>query len=150
MRDDDYMADLPEALPAEGVAPAWRVVAIVEMIGLAILLLVSFALLMALVVQMERRAVAVKQTAKVANPPIQVQAAADEDNEGLPGNPVDQGNLPYPVKEDSPPVAQPELPARKRFLQQGQEVWKSPANQYPTSVVVSPDGQQIAYIANTD
>jgi Tol biopolymer transport system component len=160
MRNDDYMADLPEALPADGVSPAWKIVAIVEMVGLAILLLTSFLLGIALLVQTGRRAAttaaaqqqaaaAARQQAAARNPPRQAPAQNGAD-EGPQGGLADQGNLPYPVKEDVPRIVQHELPARKRFLELAREIWKSPPGQYPTAVAVSGDGQNIAYIANQE
>jgi len=48
-------------------------------------------------------------------------------------------------QEDEPEAFDPRTSPRARFLRQGREVWQDTARHYPNQVVVSPDGQHLAY-----
>jgi Tol biopolymer transport system component len=156
MRDEE-LADLPEAFPLRRVSPAWRALAILGVIGLGVLFVILFVTWGALL-QARTQAAATFATPAPAMawaPPVQANAEPDDAAE-----PADDPGLPYPVREDLRP---PELarwpgqrPAgaggpgrspRDRFLAKGEEVWKCPKRQFPSEVVVSADGMNIAFVA---
>lgn len=148
MSDTVHLGDLPEAVPLTRVAPGWRLLAILLVIISAGLFLVVFVLGYAVVEHLWEDTTAAVPVAPPA--PMATTTAVSVDPPLA--EPVDPKSLPYPVTQDprtrvpstDPKVAR-ETP-RSRFLRWGQEVWKNPPNQFPTHVVVSPDGQELAYI----
>src|SRR5262249_5435075 len=66
---------------------------------------------------------------------------------------VDPQSLPYPIHADLRDLPAAEAAAaakgiaRERFLGLGQDVWQNPRGYYPNNVLISPDGQGLAYAA---
>jgi hypothetical protein len=153
MHTDDQLGSLPEALPLRRVAPLWRILALLA--GAAVLGL--FFLVCILGIALLRAWATAAATVAVATPvpppaPPVVWAGPGmalpaEDEEA-----VDPQSLPYPVQADlrDAPAARPDAAKgtpRERFLGLGQDVWQNPPGYYPNNVVISPDGQALAYAA---
>jgi Tol biopolymer transport system component/tetratricopeptide (TPR) repeat protein len=156
MHTDDQLGDLPEALPLRRVAPLWRILALLEGVALVGLLFLLCILCIALLEQARRPP---PTPVVMAAPPVAAAPAATawvapgmavtpDDAE-----PVDPQNLPYPVQADLRDLATAEAPAgakgtaREHFLGLGQDVWQNPRGYYPNHVIISPDGQALAYAA---
>lgn len=153
MRADDRWDDLPEAIPLHRVAPWWRLLAILALIGMVGLLVVVLILGIAVVQLQDRPLPTFAPTpAPVAVVPPGVAPTADEP-------PAEGENLPYPVKADlaeadpyerveptGPRPAKPH-PTRERFLdiEKAVDLWKL-KSPLPNEVSISPDGQNLAYI----
>jgi hypothetical protein len=153
MRDDDRWEELPEAVPLYRVAPLWRLLAIIAVIGMAVLLFAVLILGIVLVHMAERT---------VALPPPPLPPAVTVIGGGRPSltddAQADAQNLPYPMtadlaegdpyepaQENRPPTARPQPTARERFLDQGTDLWKvkGPLTDH---LVISPDGESTASI----
>ncbi len=148
---DDPYYDPPPPLEQVGVAPSWRLVAIVALLGVTLLLFVVVMLLIVLA-----HAGTPTLSPAVPLPPMVVAgggaaAGLDPDPDDLP-----PGGLPYPDKQDLRPAgtfpapgedadARPAAAPRGEFLRGGQSVWVSPDPTPPGRVVVSPDGLFLAY-----
>lgn len=136
----------PEVERPEGVAPFWRVLAIVAAIGVIGLMLLTFVMGIAL---MARRAV--PQTAVATAWPMPAGPGPQGENEGpLPfptqADLAQQDRQPvFPGEEPPPPPGQART-TRDRLLARGREVWKNPGGGFYTVVTVSPDGQNLACI----
>lgn len=146
MRYDEY-DDYPPVRSVSGVAPAWRVLAVLGISASAALLLLGCAL--TLVVLHQGRQPAGSTTV----PPFAAQGAPMN-----PGGADDEEppNPPYPLVADMRPEGQPLIPgeptaaaptARDRFLQLSRDVWSDAENQYPQDVTISPDGKYIAFVS---
>jgi Tol biopolymer transport system component len=154
MRFEDDFDELPRRLRIAGVSPAWRIVAILGMIGTGIFLVLAFALMIALVVRNEKQTAVQTQVQNwgpvAVNPQGMMQPGPDGEDDQEPANP------PYPLTADLQPRGTqraPEEPkggqkpgARDRFLQLGQELWSTPAGHAPRDPSISPDGKHIAYV----
>ena len=157
MRDDDFLDQLPEAVPLYRVAPWWRLLAVFAIIGMVVLFVVALILGIA-VVQMDHLNVAVNAPVPPSATPVFPPAVAaggpgvDSDAE------ADPQNLPYPVTadvaEDEPYESADERSAtkgsptaRQRFLQLGTDLWKL-KEPLPEQLAISPDGERMAYVVN--
>ncbi|HZT80129.1 MAG TPA: hypothetical protein VFA26_07905 [Gemmataceae bacterium] len=150
MRDFDEPYFPPHAVPRQpGVAPFWRVLALLSFVLAAGLLAGVFVLAFALIVEREQ-----SQLNRIAITPPQVQANAPPDGGDDPADDPEPPNPPYPTEQDLAPPGPPKLPgeeprpdgtARRRFLQISQEAWANPLRHFPQHVSVSPDGRQVAY-----
>src|SRR5438067_4209879 len=161
MQDEVRLEELPEALPLYRVAPVWRLIAICTAL-LAISLLFLVLMLALVLVNLQNRSPAFVTTPRPVIPaPPAMPGAAMGSVTGVPDDPTaDTPNLPYPVKadladadpyapaepKDAPPAKQPPS-ARERFLEKGTDLWKLKGN-LPDQVVVSPDGEQLAYVVD--
>jgi hypothetical protein len=159
MRSEHELADLPEAVPLDRVAPFWRLLAILALLGLAGLIFVSLTLGLALVQRTTTgpSPMTAMVPAPMFFPPVAYQAVED-----LPPPP-------YPVKADldpgdefEPPVEKqgpagappPSVPysgrsasgSRQRFLSKGADVWRA-TDAGLGVVAVSPDGKKMAYVS---
>jgi hypothetical protein len=157
---DPYDDDLPRIVRSTGVAPFWRPLAILGMIGLLGVGFIAFVLAIALI-----------KRPNSVSPPMAAQPApawggALPGPNGLAGGAGDdedadedekQGNLPFPIVRQidpatfqipgEPPQAQaPGDTPRQRFLDLAQVVvWKGNANDYSVSMIsVSRDGRLMA------
>jgi tetratricopeptide (TPR) repeat protein len=157
MRYDDYEddEDFVQQRRPSGVSAGWRVAALIAfvLLGLALLVLIG---------------VAIDNATSSPEPPFNappvgmpfappmapaqppVQAADDEDDNG------DPRLLPYPLTQDLRPPGEVlavvgEAPAkrepepREQLLRAGEILWTSDEPSGPDLVLVSPDGQTIAY-----
>jgi hypothetical protein len=156
MRFEDDFDDLPRRLRISGVSPAWRIVAILGMIGTGVFLVLAFVLGIALAVRSDEPVPVRTQVQNwgpgAVNPGgmVQLGGNAGDDDEPEPANP------PYPLNADlqqrgtqdvpGEPKRGEKLGIRDRFLQLGQEIWSTPAGHSPHEISVSPDGKHIAYM----
>jgi hypothetical protein len=154
MRENENVADLPEAVPLYRVAPFWRVLAIFGLLGMAGLFVVAATFGIALI----QREDATFNNGSVLVPPPPAPPAV-MGGRGGPDDDPEQANLPYPVRADlsepelaepadekPPPADSPPRSPRARFLSKGVDVWlnKGP---YTDHVLVFPDGKNMAYIS---
>jgi len=156
---DPYDDDFPRIVRSTGVAPFWRPLAILGMIGLVGVGFIAFVLAIALI-----------NRPSSVSPPMVAQPAPAWGGvplgpNGLAGGAGDdedadedekQGNLPFPIVRqvdpatfqipgEPPPVPAPGDTPRHRFLQLADVVWKGNANDYSVSMIsVSPDGRFMA------
>jgi len=156
---ESRLEDLPEAVPLRRVSPAWRLVGILSLVGIGFLFL-GVLMLVAWVARLHEELDEYQSGAIATAPPAWAPAAAnvvpaavDPDPEPEPG--LNGANLPYPVKEDlrsEPKLAPQDQDKRQRnlFLKLSQEVWRSPRDQSPGTIVVSPDGMRLAYFVGSD
>jgi tetratricopeptide (TPR) repeat protein len=155
MHAEESLGDLPEALPLHRVAPLWRVIAIIALIGMAGLILVALTLGLALVQRSAAVATAMTPAPMRPMPPRGGGGFGGAFPPGIAALSTPQ-DLPYPVKqelaqvkpaEEDQPAGVVHLSARRRFLAKGVDIWRNdgPALDH---VVVSPNGQLMAYIAD--
>jgi Tol biopolymer transport system component/tetratricopeptide (TPR) repeat protein len=152
---DPYDDDLPRVVRSRGVAPFWRVAAILGMVGVLGLGFIAFVETVALLRSPQP---AVTRTAT----PFPAPAQAPGGDPGPSRDPDDlederdPDNAPYPLRQvgniytlpipgepaerDRPPSA------RQRFLELAREHWRSGEDNHGvTAAVVSPDGARLAY-----
>lgn len=150
--DDDYDDDLPRRSPPRGVSSGWRVAAVLGFVLAGLLAVAFLATFVAFLVQ-ERSAPPRDDEAQAAAPFRRPPPAANDDDDDAN---VDPKTLPYPVAQDlrppgvvpavagePPPPREPD--ARDQFLRAGETLWASDEPFGPEVVLVSPDGQTIAY-----
>jgi len=145
---DQRLEDYPEAVPMYRVAPGWRTAAIFLGFGAC---LAGLALIAAIIGLFRLRT---ELAMAPFGPPGAVPVNATTlDDEADPLEQVAGGDLPYPVKEDMrrPIERQPDgdkrqPTVRERFLNLGQETWKVASSQHVTTLAVSPDGVNLAYV----
>jgi tetratricopeptide (TPR) repeat protein len=157
MRDDELLDQLPEAVPLYRIAPWWRLLAVFAAIAVVGLIGVVLVLGIALVQIENRQRPAIMATP--VPPPVVFASPAGGGVLGAQDNAqTDPQNLPYPVEADlaeanrhEPDDGKPETKgystARGRFLELGTDIWKLKAP-LPDQVVISPDGQNMAYLAS--
>lgn len=146
MHASESLADLPEALPLRRVSPAWRILAVLETLVLIGLVLLVCVLGIALLQRRVQPTVFAAPTMPPATPPMFGLMPPPSVEE------TDDPNLPYPVVEDLRAPAREREPAgrdtaRQRFLARSEEIWQNPKGHFPSVVIVSPDGQALAYPA---
>jgi hypothetical protein len=158
MQDNTELEDLPEAVPLHKVAPFWRVLAILAGICMVGLLFVSIVFGIALM-EMNNSYVAVAPAPPPAPvlmaPPVMATPIDDPDES-------DTVNAPYPLTADlarsnrtepasENPVAPGEarLSARQHFLSKSIAFWTHRGSP-PDAVIISPDGKNMAYVAEGD
>jgi tetratricopeptide (TPR) repeat protein len=146
MQTYESLADLPEALPLQRVAPFWRVVAVLALLLLVGLVLVTCVLGIALLhkpVTLQTAATPVPGPVPPAVAPAPIYASMPSVEEG-----VDPQNLPYPVREDlrtGSAADKPDGTRRDRFLSRTQEAWQNVKAYQPSLAAVSPDGASLAF-----
>src|SRR5262245_55942446 len=100
---------VPQVVPVNRVSSAWRVTAILALLGMAFLLLLVFILGLALVIQISEKAEEAARLddedkgtpAVVSQPATQAKVSPLDDDDDDPDEPeVDPGTQPYPVKAD--------------------------------------------------
>src|SRR5262249_30392367 len=111
-----------------------------------------FVLLMLLLDQRQRGAT----TSRPSAPALQPQAANQILNQDADDDVDEPPNPPYPLVADLAQTGEARIPgepparnkptARDRFLEISIGIWNSAQGQYPTTLAISPDGQQIAYV----
>lgn len=150
-RHDPYY-DPPPTLEYLGVAPAWRIVALFALVGVAVLLVLIILLFLALAGAGVNTAVTFPPAPPMVAPAAPLFDPADPDiDEAVPAGQAvvpDQqdlrpaGTFPVPGEEAE---ARPATSPRGEFLRLGQRVWDSPEAVPPRRVLVSPDGLFMAY-----
>ncbi len=155
--DDD---DFPRIVRSTGVAPFWRPLAILGMIGLVGVGFIAFILAIALANRPS--AVSTPIAARPAPawggaPPGPIGPAGGAGDDQDADEDEKQGNLPFPIVRqvdpatfqipgEPPPAPAPGDTPRQRFLDSARDiVWKGNANDYSVSMIsVSPDGRFMA------
>lgn len=156
MPADSNLSALPEAIPLRSVSPAWRVLAILALVGAAALLVVVGVLGFALISDSSRNiptAMAPPPFAPAFPPPLVAQSPAspDEDEPERPAEPDDPRTSPFPLRADlaeaeqRPSVSPADTPAR-RFLQLGEDVWSVPRMMHLDHLAVSSNGGHMAAV----
>jgi len=149
-RDDDLP---PYDRP--GVAPLWRLIAIFSLLAAGGLLFLVLVLLVSLV---QQGSVSTVNNGWAMAQPMAVPAAAGADV-AAGDDALEQGNLPYPVRQDLRPdgtfplPGDPGLPPEKLVPSPRQEfrqaaariVWTNTDPMAPDRVLVSPDGVNMAF-----
>jgi hypothetical protein len=158
---DPYDDDFRRIVRSTGVAPFWRVLAILGMIGVLGTGFIAFVLAIALI-NHPNSVSSAPGNAKLA--PVWV--APGQGLNGPAGGDVDedekQGNLPFPMMREVDPASllipgEPQLPKdrgptpRQRFLDLAKDVvWKSNINDFSvTMICVSPDGRFMSFADST-
>jgi hypothetical protein len=154
MEDDQFDEPLP---PLAGVSPVWRVLAVLSLLGVVLLLCVVIVLVISLAHQSAQGFANNNFAMAGPAPPMAAAgpAAAAEDDVPDPDNP------PYPPRQDLRPAGTFPLPGdaeeaddrpapspRRQFLNdvgRNPAVWTSTDPGGPDCVLVSPDGQNMAY-----
>jgi hypothetical protein len=155
-----YYDDLPQIVRSTGVAPFWRALAILGMIGILGTGFIALILAIALINRPPSQAAA---RGGPKPPPAWVGPGQNiQDPAGGAGDPeadedANPGNLPFPVVQQIDPntlpiPGEPPLPKagptpRQRFLELARDlVWKGDINDYSVMMLgVSPDGRFMSY-----
>jgi tetratricopeptide (TPR) repeat protein len=153
MPSDDILADLPEAIPLTRVAPFWRILAVLALIGMAGLLLSTLVLGSILLEKNNAPGNAFNRTQFA--PAGAPRAPINQAPAGVPNS-----QLPYPVQQDLArsdildladekplPEAARKGSSRQQFLDLSQERWLAEPGTYTNHVAVSPNGDWIAFLA---
>jgi hypothetical protein len=151
MEDDQFDEPLP---PLIGVSPLWRLLAVLGLLGLVVLLSVVIVLVISLAQQSGQPFA--NNVAALAPPAMAVVGAAAGP---AADDAVDPENSPYPLRQDLRPAGtfpvtsddgadeKPALSARREFLKDAPRpaVWADTDSDPPDCVLVSPDGQSMAF-----
>ncbi len=152
MHDDETDDTLPP-LTSPGVSALWRAIAIVSLLAVAVLL----CMVIVLVVSLAQQAVPVFANQAIAPPAAAARGLAEAADEA-----VDPAAAPYPLQQDLRPAgtfpvpgdAEAEEPRaglslRREFLRHALRpaVWSSTDPIPPESILVSPDGANMAYVS---
>jgi tetratricopeptide (TPR) repeat protein len=154
MEDDQFDEPLP---PLAGVSPGWRLLAVLSLLGAVLLLCVVTVLVIALAHQSAQGFANNNFAMAGPAPPMAAAGPAVAAEQDVP----DPDNPPYPTRQDLRPAGTFPLPGdaeeaderpapslRRQFLNdvgRNPAVWSSTDPEGPDYVLVSPDGQNMAY-----